>query len=110
MVSWQDLCKPVRLVLLWCGAHFEIARVTLSALWACQIAVARLGYFQEQCYGGVSNMVRWCGGAVHGRCYSGTVAQFEQYGGTCSIRSTEVPTGDRTRVHIQKGKSFFFVV
>ena len=30
---------PVRSLSLWRGAHFEIARVTLSALWACQVVL-----------------------------------------------------------------------
>ena len=50
---WRSLAQPsphfgpVRSLSLWWGAHFEMARATLSALWACQIAlvVARCSFW-----------------------------------------------------------------
>ena len=54
---WRSLAQPsphfgpVRSLSLWWGAHFEMARATLSALWACQIAlvVARCSFWDGLC-------------------------------------------------------------
>ena len=46
---------PVRSLSLWCGAHFEIARASFLALWACQIALAVARCFFDS-QGGLSHI------------------------------------------------------